>query len=208
MSEERDLYQENIDAFSRAKPDASLDTLSPVERLLAIEELKQVALRYARCMSQKDVEGFSDLFAPDYSFSHPRFRGGEPQYGGDGMVALLTEWGPFNDRVTMILHCHGPEVELLSPSRARSRWAADSLIYHIPDTLEGVTGRTDFIEHTSATGKEIIPPGVQAHMYSVFYQTYEKIDGKWKIKSNMHLDMRYDREMRVATIPPAPPWPR
>jgi hypothetical protein len=45
MSEERDLYRENIDAFSRAKPEPSLDTLTPVEKLLAIEELKQVALR-------------------------------------------------------------------------------------------------------------------------------------------------------------------
>jgi hypothetical protein len=208
MSHERDLYQENIDAFSRAKPEPSLDGIAPLEKLLAIEELKQVALRYARCTSQKDVEGFKDLFASDYSFSHPRFRNGETQYGGDGMVALFREWGPFNDRVTNILHCHGSEVELLSPTRARARWAADALIYHIPDTLDGVAGRTDFIEHTAATGREIVPPGVQAHMYSVFYQTYEKIDQKWKIKSNMHLDMRYDREMRVATIPPAPRWPR
>ena len=206
---EPDLYQENIDVFSRAKPEPSLATMTPVDRLLAIEELRMVALRYARCTSQKDIEGFRDLFAPDYAFSHPRFNSGDVNYGGDGMVALFKEWGPFNDRVTNILHCHGAEVELLSPTRARSRWASDSLIYHIPETLEGVTGRTDFVDiPTGATGKEIVPPGVQVHMYSVFYQTYEKIDGQWKIKSNMHLDMRYDREMRVVTLPEGVQWPK
>jgi hypothetical protein len=204
-----DLYQENIDAFTRAKPEPSLANMTPVDRLLAIEELRMVALRYARCTSTKDIEGFRELFAADYCFSHPRFNDGKPVYGGDGMVALLKEWGPFNDRVTNVLHCHGAEVELLSPTRARSRWASDSLIYHIPNTLAGVTGRTDFVDLPSgATGKEIIPPGTQTHMYSVFYQTYEKIDGKWKIKSNMHLDIRYDQEMRVVTLPENVPWPK
>jgi hypothetical protein len=209
MSEEkRDLWRENLDAFSRAKPEPSLATMAQVERLLAIEELRQVALKYARCQSQKDIETFRDLFAPDYAFSHPRFRGGETQYGGEGMVALLKEWGPFNDRVTTIMHCHGSEVELLAPTKARAQWAADAYIYHRPDTLDGVTGRTDFIEHTGATGKEVVQPGVQVHFCYIMYQTYGKLEGKWKIKSNTHLDMRYDHEMRVITLPSSPPpWP-
>ena len=40
-------------------------TVDAVERLEAIEEIKQLKARYFRCMDTKDWDGFTTVFAPD-----------------------------------------------------------------------------------------------------------------------------------------------
>src|SRR6266487_3963844 len=40
-------------------------TVNTVERLEAIEEIKQLKARYFRCMDRKDWDGFASVFAPD-----------------------------------------------------------------------------------------------------------------------------------------------
>ena len=39
--------------------------MDDLERLVAIEEIKQLKARYFRCMDTKDWEGFAEVFAPD-----------------------------------------------------------------------------------------------------------------------------------------------
>ena len=39
--------------------------MDTVERLEAIEEIKQLKARYFRCMDTKDWHGFTTVFAPD-----------------------------------------------------------------------------------------------------------------------------------------------
>ena len=39
--------------------------MDPIERLTAIEEIKQLKARYFRCMDMKDWDGQVTVFAPD-----------------------------------------------------------------------------------------------------------------------------------------------
>src|SRR5438094_9254923 len=41
------------------------DAMDGIERLQAIEDIKQLKARYFRCMDTKDWDGFAAVFAPD-----------------------------------------------------------------------------------------------------------------------------------------------
>jgi hypothetical protein len=183
------LRQKELDAFAQAKPEAALGKMSPAEKLLAIEEVRDVPLRYARCTSQKDVECLRNLFSPELEVSHPAIDGGAILRGGDGMVKLMQTVGSLTDRMITIIHCYGSEVELLSPTKARARWSGEILSYYPPE------------QRAAATGKELAAPGEQLRVYTVFYQTFEKLNGQWKIRSNMHVDLLRDRKKDDVAIP-------
>ena len=166
------------EVFEQAKPEPSLKDMAPVDRLLAIEEIRQIPLRYCRCVSQKDWDCWKDLFAPDFYYDVPKL--GRFQ-GPDGIVDFLRSVGPY-DRISSVFHSHGAEIELLSRTKARGVWGADYMFYYPPG------GKFP------TTGKELMAPGEQTHTYTYYYQTYEKIGGKWKIKTSDHItnDLRRD----------------
>jgi hypothetical protein len=178
--------QKDLDAFAAAKPEPGLARMSATDRLLAIEDVKTVILRYARCTSQKDVECFRALISPDLEVTHPSLSGTVLR-GGDGMVQLLRDVGTFSDRMITIIHPFGAEVELLSSSRARARWAAEMISYAPP--------------RAGPPGKDLVGPGQELRNETVFYQTFEKVGGAWKIRTNMHLDLLREAKRDDITLP-------
>jgi SnoaL-like domain len=183
------------EAFAQAAPEPSLKQMTPVDRLLAIEDIKQLPLRYCRCVSQKDWDCWRDLFAPDFYYDVP----GLPRtQGPDGIIELMRTLGPY-DRLVSVFYSHGAEIELLSPTKARGVWAADYMFYYPPN------------QKYPTTGKEVVAPGQQTHTYTYYYQTYEKIGGQWKIKTSDHIsnDLRRDSGpgISIPTQMPPPKFP-
>jgi len=179
------------EVFEQAKPEPSLKQMTPVDRLLAIEEIRQVPLRYCRCVSQKDWDCWHDLFAPDFYYDVPRMG---RMKGPDGIVQFLRDVGPY-DRVNSIFHSYGVEIEMLSPTKARGVWGADYIFYYPPN------------QKYEPTGKEVVAPGEQTHTYTYYYQTYVKIAGKWKIESSDHIsnDLRMDKSPGISIPEHSPP---
>jgi SnoaL-like domain len=175
-------------AYDKAAPQESLKKMSAVDKLLAIEEIKQLPLRYGRCISQKDWDCVRELFAPDFVMS----AGSHQTPGADGFIQVMHDAGTY-DRVFTVLHIHGHEVEILSPTTARGIAAADFTFYYPPG------------QSFPTTGKEVVAPGQQTNTSTYYYQTYEKVDGKWKIRTLDHVsfDLRTDHSPYTVIMPNA-----
>jgi len=149
--------------ISVAPPSAAKDAqLSAVDKLVAIEEIKQLKARYFRCLDQKDWDCWRAVFASD-------FIDGTRKEDVEGMFRHLHENGLY-DRVKTVHHGGMPEIEILSPTTARGIWAGGSEVYFPPG------------QHFETTGKEVVAVGKSHHFYTFYYETYVKRDGKWQIQ--------------------------
>jgi hypothetical protein len=89
--------------------------------------------------------------------------GGSLTVGADAFMAYLEP--TLRDAVT-VHHGHMPEIEVISPSTASGVWALQDII--------------------------VWPDGTRMHGYGHYHETYEKSDGKWRIKTStltrLHMD--------------------
>lgn len=137
--------------------------MEPVERLIAIEEIKALKARYFRLMDGKDWVGFTDLFTPDALFD---VRGaleenpvitGDPIRGADAIAAYVQRG---ITPLTSAHFGHMPEIEILSGNEATGIWA-------LLDILRAPEG-----------GPFRIFRG-----YGHYHERYTRADGRWKIAS-------------------------
>lgn len=173
---------------------AQIDDMTDVERLLAIEEIKQVKARYFRCMDSKDWDGFEAVFTPDVKFdlregivardphTGELMRSGDIQLTEDQIkddewmvtgAANVRNWEEgILDYVTTVHHGHCPEIEILTPTTARGIWQMeDRLRFPVKDGYEDVWW---------------LPPERKHHelqAFGVYYDTYERIEERWLIKT-------------------------
>jgi uncharacterized protein (TIGR02246 family) len=142
------------------------------ERLDAIEQIKALKARYFRCMDTKDWDGFAEQFAPDAVMD---MSGEVPE--GDGIThgnrAIAAFVRDAVDAVVTVHHGHMPEIEVTSPTTARGVWAMEDKL-RWPD---GAPIRT-------------------LHGYGHYHETYERIDGRWLIKTLTLTRLRLDVELR------------
>ena len=144
-------------------------TMDPVERLLAIEDIKRLKAAYCRYLDTKDWGGFASCFTPDGVFDHG---------GGRGAVQGPAEITDFvsqavND-VQLVHHALMPEIEVTSPTTATATWALDDMLLW-PD------GRRSL------------------HAYGHYHETYEKVEGGWKIKLSRVSQLRVETATITAT---------
>jgi hypothetical protein len=140
-----------------------------VERLTAIEEIKQLKARYFRCMDMKDWDGQVAVFTPDVEVDVS----GEMPPGEDGIIRGAQEFVTFNrghiEDVLTVHHGHMPEIEITSDTTATGTWAMEDML-RWPD---GGPMRT-------------------LHGYGHYHETYEKVDGEWRIKTMKLTRLRRD----------------
>ena len=140
-----------------------------LEDLIAIEEIKQLKARYFRCMDTKDWAGLTDVFAPDaeLDMSGEMGEGAEP---GVGVTRGQAEIGAFMkaavEHIVTVHHGHMPEITITSPTTATGIWSME-------DKLRW-------------------PDGQEMHGYGHYHETYEKVDGAWKIKTETLTRLRRD----------------
>jgi uncharacterized protein (TIGR02246 family) len=133
-----------------------------------IERLKQLKARYFRTMDTKDWAGMRAVFADDVVMDTTA-AGGNLITGADAFLEFLR---PTLQDVITVHHGHMPELELTSPDQAKGVWA-------LQDTL-------------------IWPDGTRMVGYGHYHETYQKVDGDWKIKSSVLTRLHID-----FTSPPA-----
>jgi len=128
-----------------------------------LEAIKQLKARYFRLMDTKDWEAMRrEVFAHDVVVDTSSSGGGVIA-GAAPFVAFLRE--AIGDVVT-VHHGHMPEIELTSATTATGIWAMEDMLRW--------------------------PNGMELHGYGHYRETYEKVDGAWRIKSTTLTRLRTD----------------
>ena len=141
--------------------------MNDVEKLVAIEEIKALRARFARCMDTKQWRQMQDTIADDCEFD---CRDGsvvtELWYGAEDVVANIRR--SLNSAVS-VHHAHMPEIEITSPTTAKAIWAMQDLL-----RFPGM-------------------PTVELDGFGHYHEGYEKqADGKWRLKSYLLTRLRVD----------------
>ena len=140
----------------------SNDAASSVATLLEIEAIKQLKARYCRYLDTKDWAAWRAIFADDF-LSDTAESGGKVIEGADEFVAFTRK--SLRDQTT-VHQVHAPEIELTSATTACGVWALEDVVR--------------------------FGPGVNLRGYGHYQETYEKIDGHWRIKSSKLTRLRED----------------
>jgi hypothetical protein len=165
--------------------------MNDAERLAAIEAITQLKARYFRSMDIKDWDGFQSVFAPDAVFDATEAMfARDPATGAciqNGRVidepaafdeSLLTRGAPAI-RATVeaaiaplvtIHHGHMPEIEVTSATTARGIWAMEDVLHYPAES-----------PFTLFVG------------FGHYHETYERIDGRWHIKTLKLTRLRVDQ---------------
>jgi hypothetical protein len=132
--------------------------------LLEIESIKQLKARYCRYLDTKNWEAWRGIFTDDV-LSDTSEAGGKLIEGADEFVAFTRK--SLGKRSQVTAHqVHAPEIELLSATTARGVWALEDVVR--------------------------LAPGVTLRGYGHYHETYEKVDGHWRIKSSKLTRLRED----------------
>jgi uncharacterized protein (TIGR02246 family) len=134
-----------------------------------VEAIRQLKARYFRLMDTKDWDAMREVFADDVVMDTTA-AGGRLVTGADEFVAGLQQ--VLAGAVT-VHHGHMPEIELTSPTTATGIWALHDIV--------------------------MWPDGLRLDGYGHYHETYEKVDGRWRIASStltrLHSDFtRPDRD--------------
>lgn len=132
------------------------------EELVEIETIKQLKARYCRYLDTKDWAAWRTIFADDL-FSDTSQAGGKVIEGADEFVAFTRK--SLRNQAT-VHQVHAPEIELTSATTARGIWALEDVVR--------------------------FGPGVNLRGYGHYHETYEKVDGQWRIKSSTLTRLRED----------------
>jgi hypothetical protein len=132
--------------------------------LLEIESIKQLKARYCRYLDSKNWEAWRGIFADDF-LSDTADAGGKVIHGADEFVAFTRNRLGKPSRATAH-QVHAPEIELTSATTARGVWALEDVVR--------------------------LAPGINLRGYGHYHETYEKVDGQWRIKSSKLTRLRED----------------
>jgi uncharacterized protein (TIGR02246 family) len=127
-----------------------------------IDAIKQLKARYFRNLDTKDWDGFRQVFTDDVVIDTSD-SGGEIISGADTLLAYLAE--VLAGTIT-VHHGHMPEIALTGDTTATGIWALQDII--------------------------LWPNGMRLDGYGHYHETYEKVDGAWRIASStltrLHVD--------------------
>ena len=147
-------------------------TMSDLERLTAIEAIKQLKARYFRCMDTKDWAGLTAVFAPDAELDM-RGEAADKSKAADGLVVGGAKIGAFIRNAVIDLvtvhHGHMPEIEITSATTAKGIWAMEDIL-RWPD---GASIKT-----------------LRGHGH--YHETYRRLDDGWRIQTSTLTRLRLD----------------
>jgi NADPH:quinone reductase-like Zn-dependent oxidoreductase len=154
--------------------------MDTTEKLIAIEEIKRLRARFARCLDTKQWKEMEDTIAADCVFDA---RDGatvtQLWHGAEDIVANIRR---SLENAISVHHAHMPEIEITSPTTARGLWAMQ-----------------DYLRFPGYATVDLVGSG---H----YHETYEKqADGKWRLKTYLLTRLRVDiTQTAPASAGPAP----
>jgi hypothetical protein len=133
--------------------------MNDLDRLIAIEAIKKLKARYFRYVDMRaDDETRATLFTPDATLHFPE-KHPEPM-----SFAETRKWASsVVDESVSVHHGHLPEIEILSETTARAIWPMEDRLYWKRDRGPGQP--------------------ISQHGFGYYVETYERLDGAWKIKT-------------------------
>ena len=145
--------------------------MDDLARLVAIEDIKQLKARYYRFLDTRNWELFQTLWAPDavmdLNFPQRILVSESGLYRGPDAITAFAKKAIGEG--TTIDHAIMPEIEILTATAARAIWAQEDRVFW----PEGYPNRS-------------------LHGFGHEHETYEKIDGKWFIKSTKLVRLKTD----------------
>lgn len=142
-----------------------------VERHLAAARIERLKARYFRCLDTKDWACLETLFTPDAQAVYNVEGSGDlgtPDDPVTGPVAIAAFIRRGVEHLVTVHHGHMPEIEITSPTTATGVWAMEDIL-QTPggeNTLQG---------------------------WGHYHETYERIDGRWLIRTLRLTRLRVDR---------------
>jgi len=133
-----------------------------VQRLLDIEEIKQLKARYFRGMDTKQWDAWGQVFTSDAVMEIP-----EANMIVTGRDEIVKAVSTVLVGTTTVHHGHMPEIEITSPTTATGIWAME-----------------DYVDWGADGGA--------FRGYGHYHETYEKVDGQWRITSSTLTRLRED----------------
>ena len=135
--------------------------MNPVDRLIALEDLRLLKARYFRFLDSKQWPEWLELFEPDFVGDFDHDSPGLVYRGREAFVSAIREaLGP----ALTLHHGHQPELEVLGPDTARGIWTMQDWLYW-PEggNTVGVTGIRSLLG------------------WGHYHETYRKTNGHWRI---------------------------
>lgn len=142
--------------------------VTDIERLAAIDEIKQLKARYFRLLDEHDWEAFAGLFTAD-----ARFDIAESSSGVRTLDDFLTALEKHLTSAVSVHHGHMPEIDIVDARTATGVWAMFDSVQPPPGSPYPVL-----------TG------------FGHYHEEYRREDGAWRI-SGLRLT-RLKRETRAA----------
>ena len=146
--------------------------LTEIERLAAIEEIKQLKARYFRSMDTKNWAGLQAVFS-DTAELDMRGEAADKSKATDALIVGAANIMPFIRNAVLDLvtahHGHMPEIEITSSAAAKGIWAMEDVLRW--------------------------PPGAAVktlHGYGHYHETYRKTADGWRIQSSRLSRLRVD----------------
>ena len=137
-----------------------------------VEAIKNLKARYYRCMDTKQWDGWNEVFAVDATLDT---REEAPDLdivvGRENIIAFVSG---VLEGVTTCHHGHMPEIELTSETTATGIWAMEDHLW-------------------VSEGNPL--PYRSLHGFGHYHETYEKVDGRWYIKTLKLTRIRVDAEL-------------
>ncbi|HKC81698.1 MAG TPA: nuclear transport factor 2 family protein [Gemmatimonadaceae bacterium] len=154
-------------------------SMSDVERLVAINEIREVMARYARHADHKEFEDLAGLFTPDGTFTPHKVDGSVWMHmeGRDGIATTISE-SVGNAQVLHQLFSY--ETEVLSPTSATSVVSMADMLIRPEGEAVASNDNTSF---KTMRG------------YGHYHGDFVKVDGRWYIKTlvQTRLKMEFTR---------------
>ena len=116
-----------------------MDEATASQRLLDIEEIKQLKARYFRCLDGKDWDGLADVFTADAVLEAQ----GNRREGRENIVGFIAR---FLDGVVSVHHGHMPEITVTGPDSAAGVWAMFDYLTYATDPPSGFRGYGHYLE--------------------------------------------------------------
>lgn len=156
--------------------------MEPIEKLLALEEIRTLKHRWWRAIDHKDEQLFRSVLADDFV--------------GDFRGALRDSHGSddgYDTEATSGILEGGDLVAKAVIDTAKASFAKSSHQGSVPDiefTGENTaTGIWPMVDHVVCTPDQ---PNSEITGYGFYHETYERIDGAWKVKTSRLERVRMD----------------
>lgn len=141
-----------------------------VQRLVDIEEIKQLKGRYCVCVAKEDWKTFESLFAEDLQFISPNGMVREPR---SGFMAFHKE-NIQDTRLWGVVRCYTPIITITGPDTATGIWGMEDL--HIwPDVAGPPTGHRGYGHYHEDYIR--LPEGWRFRRIRVVYDRFDPLEG-------------------------------